>query len=191
MSDVRDIGDEASLSVAEIARLIAVVLHTTPRPSVIEALQRGARADPTSVVRLVRCLLSEEPAALDRLASEAPSEANGTDRVFRRDGDFWTITYAGHTARCRHAKGLAYLALLLRRPGEWIDAADIRARASGRAKVVTGEQARISVTKAVRASLGRLAQAHPDVGHHLEATVRTGRRCAYIPDPQHPVRWST
>ena len=191
MSDVTDGGDEASLSVAEIARLIAVVLHTTPRPSVVEALQRRGRGDPTSVVHLVRCLLSEEPAALDRLAFAATRETNGTDRVFRRDGDFWTITYGGHTARCRHAKGLSYLALLLGQPGEWIDAADIRGRAGGCAKVVTGEQARISVTKAVRASLGRLAQVHPDVGRHLEATVRTGKRCAYIPDPEHPVRWST
>ena len=37
--------------------------------------------------------------------------------VFRQDGDYWTISFGGHTVRLRHSNGLGYLALLLRRPG--------------------------------------------------------------------------
>jgi tetratricopeptide (TPR) repeat protein len=37
--------------------------------------------------------------------------------VFRREGDYWTLAYRGELARLRDAKGLGYLACLLRHPG--------------------------------------------------------------------------
>jgi tetratricopeptide (TPR) repeat protein len=37
--------------------------------------------------------------------------------VFRREGDYWTLAYRGELARLRDAKGLRYLACLLRHPG--------------------------------------------------------------------------
>jgi non-specific serine/threonine protein kinase len=36
--------------------------------------------------------------------------------VFRREGDFWTIVFAGTVLRLRHTRGLALLSLLLQRP---------------------------------------------------------------------------
>lgn len=41
------------------------------------------------------------------------------------------------------------------------------------------ERARLAVTKAIRASLGRLEQVDPDLGAHLRRTVRTGTFCSY------------
>ena len=41
----------------------------------------------------------------------------GAENLFRREGDFWTVRYAGTTARLRDAKGLRYLGWLLRHPG--------------------------------------------------------------------------
>src|SRR5262249_31167196 len=47
--------------------------------------------------------------------------------VFRRDGDVWTIAYEGKDLRLKDAKGVQYIARLLRRPGEELHCADLAA----------------------------------------------------------------
>lgn len=61
----------------------------------------------------------------------------------------------------------------------------------GRARTVggTSERARTSVARSLRYSLRRLGEAHPDLGAHLDRTVRTGTYCSYDPDPLTPVVW--
>jgi tetratricopeptide (TPR) repeat protein len=44
-----------------------------------------------------------------------------------------------------------------------------------------GERARVSVGKAVRRALARIADADPVIGEHLRQTVHTGVRCSYWP----------
>ena len=51
------------------------------------------------------------------------------------------------------------------------------------------ERARLNVTRAIRAAMANLARVHPSLGRHLAATVRTGRYCAYTPDPRAPITW--
>lgn len=51
------------------------------------------------------------------------------------------------------------------------------------------ERARLSVSKAIRTVLAKVETAHPELGSHLRATIRTGFYCAYLPDPRVPVRW--
>jgi hypothetical protein len=51
------------------------------------------------------------------------------------------------------------------------------------------ERARVSVTRAIRASMERIAEYSPALGAHLEATIRTGTFCAYVPDPRAPIAW--
>jgi tetratricopeptide (TPR) repeat protein len=53
------------------------------------------------------------------------------------------------------------------------------------------ERARVSVTKAIRSAINHLGEQLPDLGRHLTATVRTGTRCVYQPDPRIPHRWTT
>jgi energy-coupling factor transporter ATP-binding protein EcfA2 len=53
------------------------------------------------------------------------------------------------------------------------------------------ERARVSVTKAIRAAIKHLGEQLPDLGRHLAATVHTGSRCVYQPDPRIPHRWTT
>src|SRR5262245_5441251 len=45
--------------------------------------------------------------------------------VFRRDGDVWRIAYDGKSLRLKDAKGLQYIARLLRHPGEEFHCADL------------------------------------------------------------------
>jgi hypothetical protein len=51
------------------------------------------------------------------------------------------------------------------------------------------ERARLNVTRAIRAAMANLARANPALGRHLAATIRTGRYCAYTPDPRAPITW--
>jgi non-specific serine/threonine protein kinase len=51
------------------------------------------------------------------------------------------------------------------------------------------ERARLSVTKAVRASLARIEASHPALAYHLRAGIRTGTYCSYRSDPANPVAW--
>ena len=62
-----------------------------------------------------------------------------------------------------------------------------RARPAGS----TSERARVSVTRAIRYALTRLAEQHPELAEHLVTTVATGTYCAYTPDPRVPITWET
>jgi tetratricopeptide (TPR) repeat protein len=44
-------------------------------------------------------------------------EGDADENVFRREGDYWSVVFHGHTVRLRDLKGLRYLARLLAEPG--------------------------------------------------------------------------
>jgi non-specific serine/threonine protein kinase len=60
--------------------------------------------------------------ATDGSAASAISTLSG---VFRREGEFWTIAYAGATFRLKDAKGLHYIAYLLEHPAIRIHVLDL------------------------------------------------------------------
>ena len=189
--------------------------------------------------------------------------------VFRREGDYWSVIFDGHTAHVRDLKGMRYLGRLLAEPGREFHVLDLaaaetgrgtpagrghagdlprsafgdageildarakeayrrrlaeidedieQARASGdaeraaqadaergflvrelaRAFGLTGrgrraasasERARAGVTRAVRQAIARIGEHHPQLGEHLNRTIRTGTYCAYFPDPRAPTGW--
>jgi tetratricopeptide (TPR) repeat protein len=56
---------------------------------------------------------------IDLVASVHTASATSTSTgEFRKEGDFWTIAYAGTTFRLKDAKGLRYIAYLLAHPGQ-------------------------------------------------------------------------
>jgi hypothetical protein len=61
----------------------------------------------------------------------------------------------------------------------------------GRARlgVGTAERARSAVTHRLRSTIRRIGREHPDLGRHLEASVRTGVYCSYR--PERPTSWVT
>src|SRR5688572_3478958 len=54
------------------------------------------------------------PGVAGTAADDPPSSQ---PNVFRREGDYWSVTFGGRTARLRDAKGFRYLARLLADPG--------------------------------------------------------------------------
>lgn len=75
---------------------------------------------------------------IDRMLA-AKARATGMDKtklpaaenVFRRDGDFWTISYGDKIFHLRNLKGLEYIAYLLAHPGVRIHARDLVAVVGG------------------------------------------------------------
>jgi predicted ATPase len=63
----------------------------------------------------------------------------------------------------------------------------------GRSRKTAGpsERARISVTKAIREAVKRIAGRDPALGRHLRATLRTGIFCCYTPDERFPAQWDS
>jgi tetratricopeptide (TPR) repeat protein len=51
------------------------------------------------------------------------------------------------------------------------------------------ERARLSVTRALRTAIARMAAANPSLGRHLDKTVHTGTFCRYAPDPRVCAVW--
>ena len=60
-----------------------------------------------------------------------------------------------------------------------------RSRRAGSAS----ERARAGVTRALRQAMARIGEHHPQLGAHLDRTIRTGTYCSYQPDPRAPARW--
>src|SRR5262245_25808026 len=50
-------------------------------------------------------------------ASSVPHSWSPTQALFRKEGEYWTLGYAGHLCRLKDTQGLAHLAQLLRSPG--------------------------------------------------------------------------
>ncbi|WP_202619070.1 hypothetical protein [Ornithinimicrobium cavernae] len=44
------------------------------------------------------------------------------------------------------------------------------------------ERARVAVTRAKRQAIGLIGEHHPELGQHLQRSIRTGTYCAYLPD---------
>ena len=55
----------------------------------------------------------------------------------------------------------------------------------------TSERARVSVTRALRQAIARIGEHHPELGEHLDRTIRTGTYCAYVPDRRAPAAWES
>ncbi len=53
------------------------------------------------------------------------------------------------------------------------------------------ERARSGVTRAIRQGIARIGEHHPELGEHLNGTVRTGTYCAYVPDAGAPAAWTS
>jgi len=68
-----------------------------------------------------------------------PSDARRADaNVFRREGDYWSVVFEGHTARLRDSKGLRYLARLLAEPGRELHVLDLVALERGATEAASG-----------------------------------------------------
>ena len=119
--------------------------------------------------------------------------------TFRREGEYWTIAYAGLVVRLRDTKGLQYLGHLLGDPGREFPVEELAglvttgsAGTRGRVGTLangdgTIERTRKAVTNRIRQAVARIGEAHEALGLHLGNTIHTGGLCVYT--PERPMRW--
>ncbi|MGH8902678.1 MAG: ATP-binding protein [Egibacteraceae bacterium] len=189
-----------------------------------------------------------EPAPSATPAGSAPTS------MFRRQGEYWAITYRDRSFLLKDMKGLGYLARLLAEPdrelhalalvhagqvevtaglGDAGELLDRQARAAYRRRLAelrqeldttvdpehtarlrteidflagelaaavgmggrdrkaasAAERARLNVTHRIRAAIRKIATHDPDLGRHLDASIRTGAFCCYRPDPAARTSW--
>jgi hypothetical protein len=61
------------------------------------------------------------------ISTQRPPRLAADANVFRREGEYWSVEYAGKLIRLKDARGLRYMARLLREPGREFHALDLAA----------------------------------------------------------------
>jgi hypothetical protein len=119
--------------------------------------EAGGLAAELGMTNLLRRL--EADAAPAPAGAAVPAEEVAT---LRREGEFWTVGYAGAVLRLRDSKGVAYLAHLLRHPGREFHALDLGNDGTG------------APAGAADGNLARAADS--DAGEVLDAEARAAYR---------------
>ena len=136
-------------------------LESRAARTILDGIEAAPSVAPTVAMEVAR------PDALDA------QPAAGIN-VFRREGDYWSVIYEGHTVRVRDLKGMRYLARLLADPGREYHVLDLTA-------AETGSVARVDrVQAAARMPLSALG----DAGEMLDERAKNAyrRRLAEIED---------
>ena len=151
----------------------------------------------------------------NRPSLSSPSSVPGM-HLFRKEGEYWTISFEGSILRLRDAMGMHYVSCLITNPGTEFSAQDLAASASkaslnssrgkkpglwvsnGRARGdrdehedAARERARLLVTKRIKDVIAKIRVTHPDLARHLATSIRTGYTCTYLPDDNQTVSWVT
>lgn len=97
--------------------------------------------------------------------------------VFRKEGEYWTVTFGGRTCRMADIKGLAYIGLLLRHPGTALHVSEIVRLGRSEAAAGAAPSRDDSAAPSVRVGLGDSGvlldrQAKEDYRHRLDALQR-------------------
>jgi tetratricopeptide (TPR) repeat protein len=95
---------------------------------------------------------------LERIDVAAATETN----VFRREGDYWSVEFEGHTVRIRDLKGMRYLAQLLAHPGREFHVLDLVAAETGQ-QTALGDAGEMLDERAKTAYRRRLAEIEDDI----------------------------
>jgi hypothetical protein len=122
--------------------------------------------------------LGDSGAMLDAAAKEAYRNRVEDLRADIAEAEDWNDTERAHRSR----QELAFLASELGR-AVGLGGRDRRAASST-------ERARVSVTRAIRSAMRRIADELPALGAHLDASIRTGTFCSYHPDSSPHPNWS-
>lgn len=192
------------------ARFLDQALGTARELGMVKLVERvlALRGETTHRTRGHASVSERKPQAVD--AKGASSE-----RIFRKEGRFWTIVYRDRDLRIRDTKGMRYLAHLLRFPGQEFHVSDLAARVGVSSRMTSGpaalaergegatvvagergsrqrkgaqsaERIRKAVTNRIRDSIARIQDQHPALGSHLLTAVRTGKFCSYAPAKEAP-----
>src|SRR5262249_52698384 len=155
------------------------------------ALQQFAELEMTGWTQRAEALLHEPEVSegVHHVAAEgdahidAPSTASGSEHaaihvaqsasgaVFCREGEYWTLAFEGRVVRLKDAKGLHYIAHLLRHPGNDFHVCELAALVQDASPIANGRR---TVGQTVAASLdsGLHVRGPGDAGPLLDAKAK-------------------
>ena len=113
---------------AALARLGLADAHHASGSEQRADLERHAAR---TILDAIEAAPSVPPARTARTATSSTSSRPRDVNVFRREGDYWTVIFDGHTVRVRDLKGMHYLARLLADPGREFHVLDLVAAETG------------------------------------------------------------
>jgi hypothetical protein len=119
-----------------------------------DALRAGGREDQAVLERQAARTI------LERI--EVPASPPPDTNVFRREGDYWSVTFEGRTVRVRDLKGMRYLAQLLAHPGREFHVLDLVAAETGQ-RMALGDAGEMLDERAKTAYRRRLAEIEEDI----------------------------
>jgi len=96
-----------------------------------EGLERARHLGMVGLVAEAERLIATATPQLGVDPVSVPDPESEERAMFRRDGDLWHITYAGASCELREARGLQYIAQLLRHPGRQFHATELVQVAGG------------------------------------------------------------
>jgi hypothetical protein len=144
------------------------------RMGLAEALRTGGSENQAALeLQAARTILDRIEAPPIEGDDAADDKAAADLNIFRREGDYWSVVFEGHTVRVRDLKGMHYLARLLAHPGRELHALELVAAEAGSVQKLESRQA---------ASLSHTGLG--DAGEMLDARAKDayGRRLAEIED---------
>jgi tetratricopeptide (TPR) repeat protein len=129
------------------------------------ALRRAERLGMAGLTHEVASVLADLGAAppVDGARSRPERRAAPTN-IFRREGEYWSVTFEADSFRLKDSKGLRYLAKLLARPGTEMFALDLVMEGSGQAAPRPGARE--------RAETGLEVAGPGDAGEMLDPTAK-------------------
>ena len=152
-------------------RAVIPIVEATPERRSLE--DGAARLSLVPSVAADLCSTRESVSALECAgpakglqAGNATQTSQIPDRTFRREGEFWTISYEGRVVRIKHCKGLLYIAQLLANPGREFHVIELVGFARGEHWRGANGQA----------SRGLSSGLHSDAGPALDASSKTSYR---------------
>lgn len=130
-----------------------------------DATSEATRETATAAGRAIDAARKAAPAVAGTSTVPPPSDA----LTFRRDGEFWTLMYAGTTTLVRHGRGLSLLAYLIHHPGQRIHVREMEA--------VTPSASSVAVDTSVAAISGETESSGlGDAGPLLDARAKSEYR---------------
>lgn len=143
------------------------------RVGLADALRADGKEAQALLERRAATATLERIGAVHHVPEPSPAASEVDDGVFRREGDYWSVVFAGRTARLRDSKGLRYLARLLAAPGRELHALDLVALEGGgpaAGVMAAGDAGELLDARARAAYRRRLAEIDED----LEDARETG-----------------
>jgi hypothetical protein len=196
----------------ELARLAVALDRGVDALDHLATARRSIEAAAAPLLRRDVEALERRCAPVHHAVAATPERGPDQANVFRREGQFWTLSYRGRTVRMKDAKGLRDLAHLLARPGQDVhvldlvnpdgveralpraagdlgDLLDARARAEYRRRVAELDD---EIAEAERDhDLGRAERAHAErdfIAAELSAALGLGGRPRRSGDPAERAR---